>query len=926
MSVIPEPPVKKTLYWCDRCNVPLIGRSCACGADGRAVPLLPPYDVRPALAADMALILRLIRERFGKVPVPALLLLNKTGGVDRADLVIAHGRRFAWLTFDPVTRKFRFDLAPEALPFLLGHAEKGVLDLEEQIGRGGAKGRVGGKKFALKDPVPDGTVIVRYRNKYGTGTVTAGSLRVKEVASVVPETRPNPGWEVVLERNRFHLKNLERTAIRTIKRHLTDRPTVNISFSGGKDSTAVLTLARKAGVKDAFFIDTGLEFPETVAFVKSQGVTIVPPVADFWQAVIKAGPPGKDNRWCCKLLKLRPLKLYLAKIGPCLTVQGNRWYESWNRADLDETSQNPDNPLQLNLSPIRNWRALEVFLYLWWQKIATNPLYEKGIERIGCHLCPSMLESEYEELRLLHPDYAARWDAFLASWQEKRGFPEEYSGWGLWRWRALPKKMRELCNAHHIALSDDFSIQPGPKKPVAGMEKSAGRLAERGDETTAGRTKAMMEGMTGSRIEGRMEGVEERAGGTVAEKKAAGTGEGKGSLKGTVGMDEVRKDFPICSDIIYLDSAATSFSPEPVVQAVVDFEHHYRANVGRGIHRLTRIASQRYWHAHEKVAKFVGGTRGTTVFTKNTTEAINMVAQGMPWKPGDRVITTVLEHHSNLLPWMNLASRGVKLSVVGIRDDYSLELEALESALEEPARLVAVTHASNVLGVVTPVEKIAKICHDRGALLLVDAAQSVPHLPVDLKAVGCDFAAFSGHKMCGPTGTGVLWMREPVLDPPMVGGGMVQTVTDTGFVPNEGYEKYEAGTPNIGGAIGLGAAVDYLSTVGMDRIRAHEEALATRLIDGLTPIDRVRVYAPRLPENRIGVISFTVEGIHPHEVAQFLDDNADIMVRSGHHCCQPLMHRLGLPDGTVRASLALYTTREEIDLMVTAVSELVQGR
>jgi len=895
-----EPPVKKTLYWCDRCNVPLIGRSCACGLKGRAFPLLPPYDVRPALAADAALIRRLAVERFGDVPVPKILLLNKTGGVDRADLVVANGQRFGWLTFDPCGRRFRFDLAPEALPFVLARADRGIVDLEPLVGWEGAKGRVGGKKFPLKDSVPDGTVIVRYRHKYGTGSVSGGFIRVREIANVILASPPDPGWDTAIERNRFHLKNLERTAIRTIRRHLKDRPTVNVSFSGGKDSTAVLNLARKAGVNEAFFIDTGLEFPETLEFVRSEGVTIVPPVADFWQAVVKAGPPGKDNRWCCKLLKLRPLKLYLAKIGPCLTVQGNRWYESWNRADLDETSQNPDNPLQLNLSPIRNWRALEVFLYLWWQNIPTNPLYDRGIERIGCYLCPSMLESEFEELRSIHPEYAARWDAFLDTWAGKKGFPAEYARWGLWRWRALPRKMRELCSARGIAVGEDFSI--APVTPAR-----AGRTrATEGD--------AMAEITTMLKKKPEAEGTAEGITAGPHAEDAAGT------------LEFVRKDFPICSDIIYLDSAATSFSPEPVVQAVVDFEHHYRANVGRGVHRLTQIASQRYWHAHEKVARFVGGGDGCTVFTKNTTESINMVAQGIDWKSGDRIVTTLLEHHSDLLPWMNLAVKGVKLSVVGILPDYTLDLDALKAALEEPARLVAVTHASNVLGVMTPVNKIAKICHDSGALFLVDAAQSVPHMPVDFAAIGCDIAAFSGHKMCGPTGTGVLWMKEPLISPTIVGGGMVETVTGAGFTPAEGYQQYEAGTPNIGGGIGLGAAVDYLSAIGMERIRAHEEQLTTRLIDGLSAIGRVHVYAPRAPAGRIGVVSFTVDGIHPHEVAQSLDESADIMVRSGHHCCQPLMARLGLAEGTVRASLALYTTKEEIDLLVNAVSDLVQAR
>ena len=411
--MIREPPVKKVLYWCDHCNVPLIGRSCACGAEGRGIELLQPFDVRPALAADAELIKKLVRERFGNVPLPAVLLLNKTGGVDRADLVIAHGQRFGWLTFDPVTRKFSLDLTPEALPYIIRHVTKGIVDLDTELSGRTDTGRIGGKKFPLKTPVPDGTVIVKYRNRYGTGIVKDGQVRVKELMAVDPRTGPNPNWEVVVEKNRYHLKNLERNAIRTIRQHAHDRPIANVSFSGGKDSMAVYTLAKKAGVTDAFFIDTGIEFPETVEFVQSMGVTIIPKSTDFWQAVEKAGPPGKDNRWCCKFLKQNPLKTVLAQTGPCVTVQGNRWYESWNRADLEEAVQNPLNPLQLNVSPIRNWRALEVFLYLWWQKVPINPLYERGIERIGCYLCPAMLESEYELLREIHPEIARRWDDVL---------------------------------------------------------------------------------------------------------------------------------------------------------------------------------------------------------------------------------------------------------------------------------------------------------------------------------------------------------------------------------------------------------------------------------------------------------------------------------------------------------------------------------
>jgi cysteine desulfurase/selenocysteine lyase len=361
-----------------------------------------------------------------------------------------------------------------------------------------------------------------------------------------------------------------------------------------------------------------------------------------------------------------------------------------------------------------------------------------------------------------------------------------------------------------------------------------------------------------------------------------------------------------------------------VIQSYVEFEHNYRANVGRGVHRLTQIASQRYWHAHDKVAAFIGAKDGITVFTKSTTESINMVAHGFGWKTGDRVLTTILEHHSNLLPWYHLARQGVSVDIADIRGDYSFDLGAFEAAITDRTRFVAVTHASNVLGVITPVKEIAKICHDHGALLLVDMAQTVPHMPVDVSALGCDFAAFSGHKMLGPTGTGVLWMKEPVIEPLLLGGGVVESVTGPEYTLTEGYQQYEAGTGNIAGGIGLGVAVDYLSRLGMARVQRHEQALTTRIIDGLKQNPRVRLYVPDAPERRVGVISFTVEGLHPHEIAQRLDEAADIMVRSGHHCCIPLMDRLGLKEGTARVSVGLYNTSEEADLFLATLEEITR--
>jgi cysteine desulfurase/selenocysteine lyase len=266
----------------------------------------------------------------------------------------------------------------------------------------------------------------------------------------------------------------------------------------------------------------------------------------------------------------------------------------------------------------------------------------------------------------------------------------------------------------------------------------------------------------------------------------------------------------------------------------------------------------------------------------------------------------------------------VGLDVININADFSLDLEELKRAITPSTRLIAVTHASNVIGVVTPVSEIAEICREKGVLLLVDGAQSVPHIPVNVENLGCDFIAFSGHKMLGPTGTGVLWMKKAVLEPVQYGGGMVETVTGTTFTTAEGYQKYEAGTPHIAGGIGLGVAVDYLQKIGMEKIKVHEEALTKRLIDGLAQIKGIHVYVPDPPVPRIGVVSFTADGLHPHEVAQHLDESADIMVRSGLHCCHPLMGHLGLPDGTVRASLALYTTEHEIDMLIATLGELTR--
>jgi len=390
-----------------------------------------------------------------------------------------------------------------------------------------------------------------------------------------------------------------------------------------------------------------------------------------------------------------------------------------------------------------------------------------------------------------------------------------------------------------------------------------------------------------------------------------------------VRIEDARDDFPIMKDLIYMDSAATSLSPVPVIHAMDEYELRYRANVGRGVHRLAMVATQKYADAHEKIASFIGAKQGQTVITKNTTEAINMVACGLEWGKGDRIVTTLLEHHSNYLPWLRLHEQhGVDLYVIPPEPDGTFELSRFDEAIDEDTKLVAVTHASNVLGTVTPLKEISALCREHDSRLLVDGAQSVPHISVDVKEAGCDYLCFSGHKMLGPTGTGVLWMKSPDLSPLLVGGGMISDVSAGHYIETGGYQRYEAGTPPVGSCIGLGKAVDYLNGIGMETIRDHERELTTRMIQGLSLVKGVTVYGPPPGKNRIGVVSFTVADLHPHDVAHILDEAAGIMVRSGEHCCIPLMRHIGTPEGTVRASLHLYNNADDVERLIETVEEI----
>ncbi len=390
--------------------------------------------------------------------------------------------------------------------------------------------------------------------------------------------------------------------------------------------------------------------------------------------------------------------------------------------------------------------------------------------------------------------------------------------------------------------------------------------------------------------------------------------------------ETIRQDFPLFDHLIYLDSAATSLSPRQVVEAQTTAEYTYRANVGRGVHRLGRMATHKFEEARRTLQHFLGGENGTLAFTRNTTEGINIVARGLNWNPADRVIVALQEHHSNLLPWLSLEKAGIiaGVDIVG-GTGGTIRPADIEAAITPATRMIAAAHASNVFGTIAPVAAIARICRKNDLLFLLDGAQTAPHLPISLAETGCDYFAFSGHKMLGPMGTGGLWMRNgaPAPAPAYTGGGMVKTVSGHSFLPVDGPARFEAGTPNVIGAIGLAEAARYLSALGMNAVAAHSSALAHRMITGLSAIDGVRVFTPDTAAPLVGAVSFAVTGVHPHDVAYLLDEAAGIMVRSGEHCCQPLMQQIApAGGGTVRASAYCYNTEDDIDLLIAAVEEI----
>ncbi len=404
-------------------------------------------------------------------------------------------------------------------------------------------------------------------------------------------------------------------------------------------------------------------------------------------------------------------------------------------------------------------------------------------------------------------------------------------------------------------------------------------------------------------------------------------------------VERVRADFPILRRrmddgrrLVYLDSANTSQKPQQVIDAVSDHYAMHNANVARAVHQLGAEATAAYEGARDKVAGFIGApSRDEVVFTKNASEALNLVSNSLAWAagdlavcPGDEVVVTEMEHHSNLVPWQLLSERKrATLRWFSFDEAGRLDLSQLDELINERTRVVSLTWVSNMLGTVNPLDVVIRRAHAVGALVVVDASQAVPQMPVDVSALGADFVAFTGHKMLGPTGIGVLWGSTAVLGelPPFMGGG---SMIDTVRMERSTYAglplRFEAGTPPIAQAVGLGAAVDYLSALGMTRVAAHERAITAYALEGLKSVPGVRILGPSEPVERGGAISFELDGVHPHDVSQVLD-SLGIAVRAGHHCAKPAHHRYGVQSST-RASVYLYTATSEVDALIDGLGEV----
>lgn len=397
--------------------------------------------------------------------------------------------------------------------------------------------------------------------------------------------------------------------------------------------------------------------------------------------------------------------------------------------------------------------------------------------------------------------------------------------------------------------------------------------------------------------------------------------------------EKIKQDFPIFNQkindetLVYLDNAATSQIPKFVEEKVRDFNEKERANVHRGVHTLGLRATNQYESSRQKVANFIGANNAKEViFTSGCTDSLNLVATSFGEQniqAGDEILVSIMEHHSNLLPWQQLAKRKqAKLNFIEINSDGLLDIENLKSKISSKTRIVALTHVSNVLGTINPIKELTDLAHEKGAIVVVDGAQAVGHFPINVAQLNVDFYAFSGHKMFAPTGIGVLYGKKDLLDkmpPYRLGGEMIANVTREGATWAEVPYKFEAGTPNIAGAIGLGAAIDYLESLDFELIQKHEQELTSYALVKLKNVSGLTIYGPQKSNGRIGVISFNLKNIHPHDLATALDLNG-IEVRAGHHCAQPLMASLDT-ESTVRASLSIYNTKDDIDKLVSSLHE-----
>ncbi|RQG95110.1 aminotransferase class V-fold PLP-dependent enzyme [Natrarchaeobius chitinivorans] len=401
-------------------------------------------------------------------------------------------------------------------------------------------------------------------------------------------------------------------------------------------------------------------------------------------------------------------------------------------------------------------------------------------------------------------------------------------------------------------------------------------------------------------------------------------------------VEAIREEFPILErefdgqQVVYLDNAATTQTPDPVVDAMSDYYREYNANIHRGIHHLSQEASIAYEEAHDRVAEFIGAAgREEVIFTKNTTESENLVAYA--WglnelEPGDRVVLTEMEHHASLVTWQQIGERtGADVEFVRVDDDGRLDMDHARELIDDDAAIVSAVHVSNTLGTVNPVSELTDLAHEHGALSFIDGAQAVPNRPVDVDEIDADFYAFSGHKMAGPTGIGVLYGKRELLeemDPFLYGGGMIRKVTFEETTWGDLPWKFEPGTPQIAEAVGLVAAIDWLEEIGMERIQAHEEEIARYAYERLAAEGDVEIYGPEPGPDRGGLVSFNLEGVHAHDLTSIMNDHT-IAVRAGDHCTQPLHDELGVPAST-RASFYVYNTREEVDKLVAALDDARQ--